>query len=153
MIRRSHAVGRSAAYIPEFCLVAIFFFMILCGMIEYARYLFTVNTMFNAAREGARYAITHTDTMTTNQVCDYIDGYMAGQGIQLNNYAKYTNITLFQADPTTGADNGGGWQNAGQAQAIGVKITGTFSEIVPSLLRMGGSPTITVTVIMYSEAY
>ncbi len=43
----------------EFVLVAPLFFLILFAMIDFGRYVYYVQILNNAAREGARYAIVH----------------------------------------------------------------------------------------------
>jgi hypothetical protein len=43
----------------EFALVAPIFFALLLGIIEAGRFIFYYETLANAAREGARYAIVH----------------------------------------------------------------------------------------------
>jgi Flp pilus assembly protein TadG len=43
----------------EFALVAPIFFLLLFGIIDFGRYVYYVQILNNAAREGARYAIVH----------------------------------------------------------------------------------------------
>jgi hypothetical protein len=43
----------------EFALVAPIFFLVLFSIIEFGRYVYTVQILNEAAREGARYAIVH----------------------------------------------------------------------------------------------
>jgi Flp pilus assembly protein TadG len=45
--------------LAEFALVAPIFFLLLFSIIEFGRYVYTVQIINNAAREGARYAIVH----------------------------------------------------------------------------------------------
>ena len=45
--------------LAEFALVAPIFFLILFGIIDFGRYVYYVQVLNNAAREGARYAIVH----------------------------------------------------------------------------------------------
>jgi hypothetical protein len=58
-------VGRSASghttgqALVEFALVAPVFFLLLFGIIEGGRFIFYYETLNNATREGARYAIVH----------------------------------------------------------------------------------------------
>ena len=74
---------RRGASAVEFACVAPVCFMILLGILEYARYLFTVQLMNNAAREGARYAVVSSTTVSTSDVQTYVDRYLAGQGAAL----------------------------------------------------------------------
>jgi hypothetical protein len=45
--------------LTEFALVFPVFLLVLYGVIEFGRYVYTVQVLNNAAREGARYAIVH----------------------------------------------------------------------------------------------
>jgi hypothetical protein len=56
MTGRSRGRGQALA---EFALVAPIFFILLFGIIEGGRFMLYYETLNNAAREGARYAIVH----------------------------------------------------------------------------------------------
>ena len=43
----------------EFAIVALFFFMMIFGVIEFGRFLYVHNALTDAARRGARYAVLH----------------------------------------------------------------------------------------------
>jgi hypothetical protein len=53
---RKNECGKSLA---EFAVVALFFFMLIFGVIEFGRFLYTHNALNDAARRGARYAVLH----------------------------------------------------------------------------------------------
>lgn len=53
---RKNERGTSLA---EFAVVATFFFMLIFGVIEFGRLLYTHNALTDAARRGARYAVLH----------------------------------------------------------------------------------------------
>ncbi len=55
-MNRHHHRGQA---LVEFVLVAPIFFLILFAVIDFGRYVYYVQTINNAAREGARYAIVH----------------------------------------------------------------------------------------------
>jgi Flp pilus assembly protein TadG len=55
-IDRKNEKGTSMA---EFAVVALVFFMIIFGIIEFGRLLYTHNALTDAARRGARYAVLH----------------------------------------------------------------------------------------------
>jgi hypothetical protein len=55
---RSKRCGRGQALV-EFALVAPLFFLLLFAIIDFGRYVYYVQVLNNAAREGARYAIVH----------------------------------------------------------------------------------------------
>jgi TadE-like protein len=53
---RSRAAGQAMV---EFALVAPIFLLVLFSIVEFGRYVYTVQILNEAAREGARYAIVH----------------------------------------------------------------------------------------------
>lgn len=53
---RRRAVGQA---LTEFALVAPLFFLLVFAIIDFGRYVYYVQILNNAAREGARYAIVH----------------------------------------------------------------------------------------------
>jgi len=55
-VNRNNQKGTSMA---EFAVVALVFFMIIFGIIEFGRLLYTHNALTDAARRGARYAVLH----------------------------------------------------------------------------------------------
>jgi hypothetical protein len=59
--RRLSARSRGQALV-EFAFVAPIFFLVLFSIIEFGRYVYNVQILNNAAREGARYAIVHGST-------------------------------------------------------------------------------------------
>jgi Flp pilus assembly protein TadG len=133
--------------------VAPVLFLVLFGILEYARFLFVVQLMDNAAREGARYAVVSTTAVSTSDVQTYVDQYLAGQGAsQLVGYSPSTSITVYKADPTTGQDSGQPWLNAGWGDAVGVTVSGTYQPLTPGLLWLTGSLTVQATCVMSSEA-
>src|SRR5215212_6496271 len=102
-----------AASTVEFAVVAPIFFLILFGIYEYSRYLFTVQLVNNAAREGARYAVVNSvSAVTTTGIQNYVDQYMVGQGAaQLVGYSPTSSISVYKADPITGQTTGQSWAN------------------------------------------
>jgi Flp pilus assembly protein TadG len=47
------------ATMAEFAIIAVVFFMIIFGIIEFGRLFYTHNALTDAARRGARYAVLH----------------------------------------------------------------------------------------------
>lgn len=137
----------------EFAFVAPVFILALLGILEYTRFLFVVQMLNNAAREGARYASVNTTTVTTSAIQTYVDNYLAGQGsTQLSGYTPTSNITVYKADPATGADLGQTWQNAGWGDGVGVSVSGTYQPMLPGLTGLSSSFTIKGTCVMVCEA-
>jgi hypothetical protein len=57
--RRRRRVRSTAQALTEFALVAPIFFLLVFATIDFGRYVYYVQILNNAAREGARYAIVH----------------------------------------------------------------------------------------------
>ena len=70
---------------------------------------------------------------------------MCGQ--QINSLS----ISVYQADPTTGADIGT-WSNAGLTNSIGVQVTGTIKTMTPTFSMLPSSLPVKATCVMASEA-
>lgn len=56
---RAARTGIRGQALAEFALVAPMFFLLLFALIDFGRYVYYVQILNNAAREGARYAIVH----------------------------------------------------------------------------------------------
>src|SRR5215472_1385009 len=157
MRRPQTRTHRPAATVVETALVVSICLMFLFGILEYGRYLMTLQALTNAAREGARWAAVNTNDPNANPTLDaqqYTLSEMAGLDQQLQGSSGgawvYTNeIQVFKADPNTGnpLDANGNvvtwtnapFTNAGFDQAIAVKITGQFVPSLPSFLLMGST--------------
>jgi Flp pilus assembly protein TadG len=109
MILPQHSTTRRrpAAHLVEFAVVVPVFLLFLFGILEYSRYLMTLQVMTNAAREGARYAIVTTNDLSANPTQDvqnWVLNYMAGQNVQLSapaggTFNPLTNIMVFTSNP------------------------------------------------------
>jgi Flp pilus assembly protein TadG len=150
---RRNAVARKGTSLVEFAFVAPIFFLFLFGLFEYSRLMFTMDLIDHAAREGARYAVVNVNTATTANVQAYVNNYLCGCGAtQFVGYSATSNITVYQADPVTGANTGLSWQGATWGSGIGVTITGTYKPVAPILTKMSGSLTLKGTSVMMMEA-
>lgn len=61
MIRKGTKQSETGSTMAEFAVIASFFFMIVFGIIEFGRLLYTHNALTDAARRGARYAALHKE--------------------------------------------------------------------------------------------
>ncbi len=127
--------------------------LFLFGIMEYCRYVMLLQIMTNAAREGCRYAVMHTTAVVingttygnnTSDVTNVINNMLGGQTL----VGQTTSVYWSDAVGT----NLGTWQNAQSGQWITVKITGSFTSVIPTLLRLSGSIPITAEVVMRSES-
>jgi Flp pilus assembly protein TadG len=161
---------RSGATTVEVAVVLSVFLMFLFGIFEYCRYLMAIQVTTNAARDGARYAVVnlgkgasfatvdYSDGATPPRVYPsirkYVDGKMAGMNGMIDGYAVavfacdmyYLNQTTPTIVPKTG-----NWNAAQFGERIAVRISGTYSTILPNFLMMGATIPINVVVTMGSE--
>ena len=143
--RRGGAVVESAIVLP-------LMFLFLLGIMEYGRYILCLQVVTNAAREGCRYAVTHTQPVTlngttsgnaTSNVVNTVTNFLAGQ--QLSN----VNIQVYQSDAA--GNNIGTWTNAAPGQYVCVQLTGNFQAVVPRLLYFPGSIPVLAQSVMVCE--
>jgi Flp pilus assembly protein TadG len=121
---RRRSLGQS---LTEFALVAPIFFVILFGIIDFGRYVYYVQILNNAAREGARYAIVHgalgipptgpPDEPTGAAVIDIVRNYAIGV-IGLND------VSVLTIEPTWDPDNT-------RDSTVTVKVTYQFESVIP----------------------
>jgi Flp pilus assembly protein TadG len=161
---RNRTRRRPGMTIVETALIIGVLLLFLFGILEYGRFVMTRQVLENAAREGARFAVVNTTQgVTTANVQDRVDQMLAGQSVQLTGYSKATSIEVFKADPVTlqplDANNNpvASWTlapftNAQFGQGVAVRITGTYTPVLPSFLYMGHAIPLQATCLMYSEA-
>jgi len=135
---------RPGAATIELAFVAVVLFLFLFGVIEYGRFVMVVQLANNAAREGARAAVTGQSTLTTAQIQGVVNNYLAGQ------LPGYT-TQVYQIDPSTG-NNLGAWTSAGFGQAIAVQVNADYTPMLPSFLHLQASFPLQALAIEYSEA-
>lgn len=140
----------------EFGIVAILFFTIFFGIVDFARALYTFHFVGNAAREATRYAIVRGSSCTgpaafqCNATADEIQAYVQSitpSGINSANVNINTNSTFIWpgTGPGTGAGNNGGCntangQNNNPGCIVQVQVTYPFQFIFPLM------PTTTCTI-------
>lgn len=115
-----------AQALVEFALVAPIFFLLLFAIIDFGRYVYYVQILNNAAREGTRYAIVHgsasidptgpgssdpSGAKVTAVVRDYAIGVIGGAA----------DLTVV---PTWDPDNGRG-------NPVSVHVTYQFRSVIP----------------------
>ena len=59
MRNKKYDKNQKGTSMAEFAVVALLFFMIIFGIIEFGRLLYTHNALTDATRRGARYAVLH----------------------------------------------------------------------------------------------
>lgn len=122
----------------EFALVVMVFLVVMFGLLEFARALWTWNTIVQATRAGARFAVVETPNPANNDAIKNYVVYLnsAGTGAPVLPGLTTSNVTVsFQKiDPTSvsGAYVSPPPANKFQADVVQVGISGySFSFIVP----------------------
>ncbi len=122
------------------------------GIFEYGRFVMTRQLLENAAREGARYAVVHTNDSTVAGIQNQVDAKLGIGSKQIVSYNKTTNISVFAADASGNPIAGKNWDDTKFGELIGVQISGTYKPLLPNLLFMNASFTVKTKAVMASEA-
>jgi len=131
----------------EMAVVLGVFILLLFGIIEYCRMIWCQQVMTNAAREGTRYAVVHTDDSTVVQDTeDHTKQYLKGTENSLTN----VDVLVYKAGPT--GNNIGSPRDGEFGDAIIVEVQCDYKPLVPNLLMMESSIRMTVKSNMSSEA-
>jgi Flp pilus assembly protein TadG len=146
---RQRSRSRRGAVVVETSFVLSILLTGLLGIFEFGRLVMIRQLMNNAAREGARLAIVGTasqPTITTQQIVDTVNTYLAGQAVQ------NVVIQVYQADPFTGA-NIGSWDLTPYGGSIAVQISADYAPVVPTTFGIVPNPIhFTSVSMMLSEA-
>lgn len=150
--RRAHARRRGAALV-ETAVILPLCLLFLFGIFEYGRYLMMLHLAHNATREGARYAVSHTDPViidgvtygnSTADVLNVVNRFLTNKRF-LNQ-----NVSVYLSDAN--GNNIGVWNNAGAGQLICVQMTGQFQWFTPNLLGLPSTTNVQVRAMMRSES-
>jgi Flp pilus assembly protein TadG len=142
---------RRAATIAEAALVLPLVLVFLFAIFEYCRFIFLVEVAENAAREGARYAVARTGDGTAKaDVQAYVTDRMAGRQNELTGFT----VDVLAVDPATGLQdpNAPNWNDAPFGGAILVRVSGTYTPMLPGFLGTATSVSVNCTSMMTSEA-
>jgi Flp pilus assembly protein TadG len=140
-------VKERGASLVEFALVAPLLFLLLFGVIEFARVAHGFTTVWTAAREGARYATTVGDD-DSDGLPNYLDcasieeaalakvvGMSLGTSDVNITFSDLTGTPVADCDPGTPlpAPSPTGSTDIDNGFGIEVEVEGTFNAIVPFL--------------------
>ena len=110
MSSRRFKKSEAGTSIAEFAVVALVFFMVLIGIIEFGRLFYTHNALTDAARRGARYAALHkqADMACVKNIVVYGETHVhpetcAPTGPPLINGLTTTNVIVAYDAPVTEA--------------------------------------------------
>jgi Flp pilus assembly protein TadG len=136
----------------ETALVLPLILLFVFGIMEYGRYLLCLQVVTNAAREGCRYAVTHTQPVTingattgnsTSNVTNQVTNFLVGQQLSGQQVSVYKSD--YQGNST------GGWNTATPGDYVCVEIKGSFQITVPALLSFPSSVPVDAKVVMICE--
>lgn len=136
--------ARQGAAVVELAAVAIIFFMVLFGIMEYCRFIFLHQVIDSAAREGMRYAVVNTQNSTLK------DDTIKVVQQRLGNQTPGASIRVYAAD-STGKQIGEA-NEAQFGQYIAVQIDWNYVPILPSFLFLNNNLPISVRSLGNSEA-
>ena len=143
---------RSGATVVEAAVILPLVILFLLGILEYGRYVMMRQVLTNAAREGAHYALAHTEPVTIQgvtygnsdtDVINVVNKYTAGQTL------TGQTIQVYESDAF--GNNLGTWINAAAGELICVRISGTYNFLIPQMLSLPSSMPMTAQAVMRSE--
>jgi len=142
----------------EFALVAILFFTLFFGIVDFGRALYAYHFVGNAAREGTRYAMVRGNTCITLPDCNIqsaqIQTYLAGlaSGLNSSQLTASTTWPIVANSPSICSTSNN--QNA-PGCTVQVSVTYPFNFIFPLMPTTTctlGSPPVTANICMTSTS-
>jgi Flp pilus assembly protein TadG len=141
-----HKPRRRGASLVETTIVLSACLIFLFAVFEFGRVIMMRHLVSNAAREGAREAVTNTGALATSDIQTTVTNYLAGQHFQS------VTIQVYQADPATG-NNIGAWNSAAFGGTVAVEINAVYQTMLPGLGWLPTTVPIKAKSMMRSESY
>ena len=148
---RQHRREERGQTLVEFAFVCVLFLTVLFGIIEFGRALWTWNTIVQATRAGARFAVVEAPSATDDQVKNFVVYYnAAGTGDPVLPGLSTSNVTV-QYMKNSGkvcpdSSSPDPCPDKYAADIIQVSVTGyTFSFLVPFVGTSLTLPAFTTT--------
>jgi hypothetical protein len=142
-VSRSARGGRTAGQsLVEFALVLPVFLLLLFGLIDIGRYVFTVNALSQAAREGARFgsvASWAAACSETRQACIQRETLGRMAGVRTDATTVEVTCRRYAAGKLADAPVSGCHSN----DLLGVRLSMRFQVLTPLIGQVLGEPTIT----------
>ena len=139
-------IGARGQALAEFALVAPIFFLLLFGVIEGGRFIFYYETLNNATREGARYAIVHGSNSSQPSGPMPPGSTRASSDPDGGDVQARVRSTAIGMDPTAitfpeinacpsapGAPNPCWYPNNGRSETVTVRALFTYATLIPLL--------------------
>lgn len=140
---RAASQRRRGAVFAEFLLVLVAFLMLIFAVFEFGRPLMLRQRLVNAAREGARAAVTGTYSRTSAEIEAIVRAQLSGLD------PESVEVSLFEA-----AANGsvaGPWTDAAFGERIGVRVQAWIHPLFPNLGILPNPMLLGATSIQRSE--
>jgi Flp pilus assembly protein TadG len=153
MSRRKTRTARRGTAAVEAALVLPMTLLFLMGIIEYGRYVMTLQVVTNAARNGARYALAHVSPVILNGVT-YGNGTSDVQNIVTTALGGQSlsgqNVQVFACDAL--GNNQGAWTSATPGGSICVQISGNYIPVISQFLYLPASIPVSVQSVARVES-
>lgn len=122
---------RRGATTVELAFVIAIFSLLLFGILEYCLILYTEHVVYNAAREGSRFAVVNTTGSTViTDTQNRVKAYLAGMDAKAKNYK----CDVYLADST--GKSIGAASDAQFGQYVCVDVSLDYVPITPGLLHL-----------------
>lgn len=135
---------RRAATAVECSLVIGATLFLLLAIFEYGLFIMVRNVVDAGAREGARLAVSGTNTLTTTDIQNRVRAVLAGQRLGT------LTIQVYWADAL--GNNYGLWNDAPFGARIAVDVTCNYTPVLPALGFLANPVSLRGKAIMRSEA-
>lgn len=148
MRQRKSPKKRAGATTVEMAAVCSVFLLFLFGVMEYCRFVYVRNMVVNSARDGARFAVVHTQD-TTNLASETqarVKTLLNGLDTTMANYS----CQVYKADST--GNNVGQPYDAQFGEYIAVEVSLDYVPVLPAFLFMNKSYKVSSKSMMSSEA-
>ncbi len=143
-IDKSRRVCRRGGTLVEMAIVLPLCMLLLLSIYDFGRLLMMDHLLNNAARSGARLAVTSTSSLATSNIQTQVTNCLAGQSL------NSMTIQVYQVDPASG-NNLGAWTSTPLGGYIAVEIDGNFQPMVPLFSLIPNPLPMTVKVMMLCE--
>jgi Flp pilus assembly protein TadG len=144
--RCGRRVRRRGAVVVEMALVLPLCLMLLLSIFDFARLIMMQQLLENAARAGARLAVTNTSTLQTANIQSCVTQALAGQSL------SGMTIQVYQVNAANGT-NLGAWTSTPLGSYVAVQVTGNFIPMLHSVSLIPNPLPLTYTAIMLCEAH
>jgi Flp pilus assembly protein TadG len=146
---------RSGHTIVETAFVLMIALMMTLAIYDYGRYFMLAQMVNEAAREGARQAVSTTNTQNTAAIQATVMTYLFNMGLTNASGKAFSasDVVVQQVNPATGQPTSdSNWYDAAFGSSIMVQVNARFTPLFPTFGFMPSTVTIQGISVMSSEA-